>query len=191
MLTAIGREAVATHNKYAEYFSAQQPFIAVISALAEGADRLGAHAAIALQQTAPHNIGVGFQLDVPFPFSVDAYKKDFKTEDSKSEFDALLRDARRFWSCLANAADRAIPNRRTLRENCSYEDAGLSLLNQSDLILAVWDGEAGAGRGGTRDLLDIAARSGTPIIHIDAKCERPLGSSGSISINSLLLRARR
>jgi hypothetical protein len=173
VLTAIGREAVIAHNKYAEYFSAQQLFIAVISALAEGADRLGAHTAIALQQTAPHDIGVGFQLDVPLPFSVDAYKKDFKTEDSKSEFDALLRHAR---SVLVLPGERGRPGdsqqQATLRENCSYEDAGLTLLNQSDLILAVWDGEAGAGRGGTRDLLDVAARSGTPIIHIDAKCER-------------------
>jgi hypothetical protein len=174
VLTAIGREAVAAHNKYAEYFLAQQPFIAVISALAEGADRLGAHAAIALQQTAPHDIGVGFQLDVPLPFAVDAYKKDFMTEDSKSEFDALLRHDR---SVLVLPGERGRPGdsqqAATLRENCSYEDAGLTLLNQSDLILAVWDGEAGAGRGGTRDLLDIAARSGTPIIHIDAKRERP------------------
>ena len=158
---------------YAEYFSGQQPLIAAISALAEGADRLGAHAAIALQQTAPHDIGVDFQLDVPLPFSVDTYKKDFKTEDSKSEFDALLRHAR---SVLILPGERGRPGdsqqQATLRENCSYEDAGLTLLNQSDLILAVWDGEAGAGRGGTRDLLDIAARSGTPIIHIDAKCER-------------------
>src|SRR5579862_6109660 len=65
VLTALGREVVATHNKYAEYFSGRQPSIAVISALAEGADRLGAHAVIELQQTARQDIAVGFHLDVP------------------------------------------------------------------------------------------------------------------------------
>ena len=174
VLTALGREVVATHNKYAEYFSGQQPSIAVISALAEGADRLGAHAVIGLQQTARQDIAVGFHLDVPLPFSVDVYKEDFKTEESKSEFDSLLGQAR---SVLVLPGERGRQHDpqggSTLQENRSYEDTGLTLLNQSDLVLAVWDGEAGSGRGGTKDLLDVAARSGTPIIHIDAKCERP------------------
>jgi hypothetical protein len=173
-LAAIGREVAAAHSVYAEYFSDQRPVIAVISALAEGADRFGARAAIALKHAAANDAGVDFQLDVPLPFSVDVYKEDFKIEDSKSEFDTLLRAAR---SVLILPGERGTPDdsnqKATLRENRSYEDAGITLLNQSDVILAVWDGEAGAGRGGTRDLLDIAALSGTPIIHIDAKCERP------------------
>jgi len=174
VLAAIGREAVAAHNKYAEYFSDQQPVIAVVNALAEGADRLGARAVIALQQTAASDTGVDFQLDVPLPFSVDVYKEDFNTENSKSEFDALLTHARSVLVLPGERRRAGDSNQKaTLRENRSYEDAGLTLLNQSDVIIAVWDGEAGAGRGGTHDLLDIAALSGTPIIHIDAKGARP------------------
>ena len=169
-LAAIGREAAAAHSTYAEYFSDQRPVIAVISALAEGADRLGAHAAIALQEAAANDASI--ELDVPLPFSVDVYKNDFRTEASKSEFDTLLREAR---SVLILPGERGGPDasdqKAKLRENRSYEDVGLTLLNQSDVILTVWDGEAGAGRGGTHDLLDIAALSGTPIIHIDAKGE--------------------
>jgi hypothetical protein len=171
VFAAIGRQAAAANN--AEYFSGQRPVVAVISALAEGADRLGAHAAIARKQVAD-DTGVGFELDVPLPFSVDLYKDDFKTEESKSEFDTLLRQAR---SVLVLPGERGraddTPQKAPLREKRAYEDAGLTLLNQSDIILAVWDGETSAGRGGTRNLLDIAALSGTPIIHIDAKCERP------------------
>jgi hypothetical protein len=172
VLAAIGREAVAAHNLYKDYFSGQQPIIAAISALAEGADRLGAHSALA--QAAARGTGADFQLDIPLPFSVDVYKNDFKTEDSKFEFDTLLRQAR---SVLILPGERGRPDdsdqKAQLREKRAYEDAGLTLLNQSDVLLAVWDGEAGAGRGGTHDLLDIAAQSGTPIIHIDAKCQRP------------------
>ncbi len=170
VLAAIGRRAAAANN--AEYFSGQRPVVAVISALAEGADRLGAQAAIGLKQGAD-DTDVSFELDVPLPFPVAIYKDDFKTQDSKSEFDALLRHAR---SVLVLPGERGRPGensqKATLRENRAYEDAGLTLLNQSDVILAVWDGEASAGRGGTHDLLNIAALSGTPIIHIDAKCER-------------------
>jgi hypothetical protein len=171
VLAAIGRETVAAHNKYADYFSGQQPVVAVVSGLAEGADRLGAHAAIALKQAA-NDAGAAFELDVPVPFPVEVYKEDFKTEQSKSEFDTLLGHAR-YALILPGERDRSGDSGRrvVLRENRSYEDAGLTLLNQSDVILAVWDGKPGAGRGGLRDLLDTAARAGTPIIHIDANCD--------------------
>jgi hypothetical protein len=176
VLGAIGREAVAAHAKYAEYFCDKPPAIAVISALAEGADRIAAHAAIALEQTVADGNGAGakFKLDVPLPFSAGDYKDDFSTDESRSEFDVLLKQAR---SVLALPGERGRSDepkqQAALRQNRSYEDAGLTLLNQSDLILAVWDGGASAGRGGTRELLDIAARSGTPVIHIDAKCALP------------------
>jgi hypothetical protein len=174
VLAAIGREAVAAHNKYAEYFSRQLPVVAVVSGLAEGADRLGAQAAIELKRTTS-DAGVAFELDVPLPFPIEVYEQDFKTDQSKSEFATLLKHCR---YALTLPGERSRPGdsdqRAAVRENRSYEEAGLTLLNQSDLILAVWDGKPGAGRGGTRDLLDTAARAGTPIVHVDANCEAPI-----------------
>lgn len=176
ILIAIGRETKAAREKYADYFSEKRPVIAVISGLAEGTDRMAAHAAIALKRAdaAGNKTGAKFMLDVPLPFSAAIYKADFKTDQSKSEFDTLLQQAR---SVLVLPGERGRPHEHeqqaALRETRSYEDAGLTLLNQSDVILAVWDGGVSAGRGGTRELLDIAARSGTPIIHIDAKGEMP------------------
>ena len=173
VLAAIGREVVAAHNKYVDYFSDQQPLVAVVSGLAEGSDRLGAHAAIDLKRAA-NDASAAFELDVPVPFPVDVYKADFKTEQSKSEFGTLLGHAR---YALILPGERGgaddSDQQAALRESRSYEEAGLTLLNQSDIILTVWDGKPGAGRGGTRDLLDAAARAGTPIIHIDANCDVP------------------
>jgi len=176
VLTAIGREATAAHEKYAEYFGDKPPLIALISGLAEGADRMAAHAAIGIAQAAASGSAAGahFKLDVPLPFSTDVYKTDFKTQDSKSEFDALLKQAR---SVLVLPGGRGRPgepeHQAGAQEKRSYEEAGLTLLNQSDIVLAVWDGGPSAGRGGTRELLDATARSGTPIIHVDANGEMP------------------
>lgn len=176
VLGAIAREAADAHKYYKQYFRAKRPLIAVISGLAEGTDRMAAHAAIDLKKTtaAAFAAGAEFRLDVPLPFSAELYKTDFKAPESKSEFDALLKQAR---SVLVLPGERGRPGeseqQAALRENRSYEDAGLTLLNQSDIILAVWDGGPSAGRGGTRELLDIAARAGTPVIHVDAGGELP------------------
>lgn len=173
VLAAIGRDAAAAHNKYSDYFTPDRPVVAVVSGLAEGADRLGAQAAITLKQTA-NAAGSAFELDIAVPFPVDVYKQDFKAEQSKSEFDTLLKHGR-YALILPGERGRLGDSGQQAanRENRSYEDAGLTLLNQSDIILAVWDGKPGAGRGGTRELLDVAARAGTPIIHVDAQGDGP------------------
>jgi hypothetical protein len=54
------------------------------------------------------------------------------------------------------------------RKQRAYETAGHTILNNSDIVLAVWDGETSAGPGGTTELIEFAAKSGLPIIHIDA-----------------------
>ncbi len=178
-LDAVCREAAAAHGKYskqAKYFSDNRPVIAVISALAEGADRMVASAAIACSQPAPAagDIGVDVVLDVALPFPGATYKDDFSTEQSKAEFDGLLKQARSVL-VLPGESSRAADTgyEAASRENRAYESVGLTLINQSDIIIAVWDGEASAGRGGTQEMLNFAARSGTPIIHIDAKAEQP------------------
>jgi hypothetical protein len=133
----------------AEYYTAQAPLLSIVNALAEGADRMAAEAALAR----------GYVLDVPLPFAPETYEQDFAGEESRAAFRALLKRAR---SVLV------LPGRREAAPR-AYEAAGLVLLGQSDLLLAVWDGEAGAGRGGTTELLAAAARRGLPIIHVDAK----------------------
>jgi hypothetical protein len=150
------------------------PLISVVSALAEGADRMTALAVVARTEAGQWSKkpDAEFVLDAPLPFAATTYLDDFKTEGSKAEFAALQKQAR---SVLALPGERALPgdskDQATLRENKSYEAVGLTVLNQSDILLAVWDGERAAGRGGTMDMLNFAVRSGIPIIHVDAKGE--------------------
>jgi hypothetical protein len=42
---------------------------------------------------------------------------------------------------------------------------------QSDILLAVWDGQAARGRGGTAEVVDYAIRRGVPVLHLDAAGE--------------------
>jgi hypothetical protein len=57
--------------------------LSVMSALAEGADRLVAQVALDL----------GVQLIVPLPMSKEQYLKDFESDESREEFESLCRRA--------------------------------------------------------------------------------------------------
>ena len=60
---------------------------------------------------------------------------------------------------------------RVITENGSREDAyldcGMETVNGSDVLLAVWDGAAARGKGGTGDIVEYAISLGKPVIVID------------------------
>ncbi len=51
-------------------------------------------------------------------------------------------------------------------DNRSYEAVGRAVLNQTDILLAVWDGKGAHGRGGTGQVVREALQKGIPVIHI-------------------------
>ena len=57
--------------------------LSVMSALAEGADRLVAEVALEF----------GIELTVPLPMAKDEYLQDFETEESRAEFETLIARA--------------------------------------------------------------------------------------------------
>jgi len=61
---------------------------------------------------------------------------------------------------------------RVITENGTREDAyldcGVETVNGADVLMAVWDGQAARGKGGTADIVDYARALGKPIIIIDA-----------------------
>src|SRR5207248_1351514 len=54
----------------------------------------------------------------------------------------------------------------------AYERAGHLMLDQSDVLLAVWDGEVARGRGGAAQIVADAVARDIPVIWID-----PTGTS--------------
>ena len=150
--------------------------LVVVSALAEGADRLVAEAVLAAgedqlvlkdvlaagddQVVLERVLGdVDARLEVALPLPVEDYLEDFKTEESKEDFRRLLARARAsdIWQAPAGLA----------REE-AYERAGRYVVDRCDALMAVWDGEKSGGRGGTAAIVGYAQEQGVPIawVHI-------------------------
>jgi hypothetical protein len=129
--------------------------LAVVSALAEGADRLIVDAVFDHAE----ELGEDARLEVVLPFAGEDYTKlqDFSPA-AKAEFDDWLRRATAVVD-LGAASDLSVPE-------MSYEAAGQRVVNRCDILVALWDGSPSGGRGGTAETLLYAAEVGKPCIWI-------------------------
>jgi hypothetical protein len=139
------------------YPSGRQP-LRLVSALAEGADRIAALAAVE----------AGMELGVVLPFVPSEYRKDFTDESSSTQFDELLGKASHVLVLDGDGAER----------QRAYEAAGMTMLDNCDLLIAVWDGGPGRGRGGTREVIEEAARRAIPVVVIDPAGAETMVRSG-------------
>ena len=57
-------------------------------------------------------------------------------------------------------------------DDAAYLAEGRRVVELSDLLLAVWDGEPAHGVGGTGDVVADALEHGTPVVHLDPFHER-------------------
>ena len=155
--------AAAMRKALADYGSvfSGTAVLSLVDSLAEGADRMAARALIA--RAAKNEGDLSFVLDVVLPFGRDEFEKDFAEAPSREEFRTLLSGAR---GVLELPGSRAA-------EAGAYEAAAYTVIDQSDMVIAVWDGGPSRGRGGTTDTVDTLARDGRPLIIIDAKGEAP------------------
>jgi hypothetical protein len=134
-----------------------RPRLQILSPLAEGADRFVAECALA----------EGFELVCPLPFPQTVYEEDFGvTDGSLPEFRHLL--ARAGGRVLALDGARDDPKRGIYAEARSYEAVGRLIVRNSDLIIGIWNGLPGEGRGGTADTIHYAASFGPPAIWLHA-----------------------
>jgi len=115
--------------------------------LASGADQIAAKYARSS----------GYRVHAVLPFEPDEYRKDF----------AEGRELHRFERALAAADDIiALPGQRSDLE-AAYVLVGESLVQQADVIVAIWDGQAARGPGGTAEVVGLALRNSVPVIHVD------------------------
>jgi hypothetical protein len=129
--------------------------LTVISALAEGSDRLVTQRARALY---------GARLIVPLPMPLDEYVQDFEQDNSCEEFRILLAQATEIVH-LPPA-----PNRLA-----AYATVGDYILVQSDILVALWDGQPSLGDGGTANVVAKARQLGHPMVWIRT-CNRRSGA---------------
>jgi hypothetical protein len=119
----------------------------VVSSLAEGADRIVAEAGLA----------AGFALQAVLPLSRAEYARDFDTEASRAAFDGLLDRASSVIDLNGAANER--PR--------AYEAAGLFMLANIDVLIAIWDGQVAAGIGGTAEIAGRAVADGIFVVWIE------------------------
>lgn len=126
---------------------APQTPLLLLSGLAEGADRLVAR--IAMEKH-------GAELCVVLPMSVEDYRLDFATPESKAEFDRLLASAR----LVVTPESRGLKVDRTssAERKAGYAAAGEWVALNSHLLVALWDGEDARGKGGTAEIVAAKLR---------------------------------
>jgi len=132
----------------------------IVSALAEGADRLVA--ATVLEKFE----GADVRLEAVLPFPADVYRRDFRAPQSATEFDQLLKRA---------ASVVTVPEVPDPLE--AYERAGQHVVDRCDVLVAVWNGHAASGRGGTADIVAYARQQNVHVIVVDA--DQPESGSGA------------
>ena len=158
----------ALETKVGEMFSpgtrATPIAFTIISPLAEGADRL--LACIAL--TYPNS-----RLEVPLPLTLDDYLEDFQTPASREEFrDLLALCPHPLYLRSKRIADESQnPDERSALRAAAYEAVGHYVVDNCDLLFALWDGGASRGRGGTAEIVAYALKQRRPVIRIwDGQC---------------------
>jgi len=120
----------------------------LLTSLAEGADRLVAHRVLARD---------GGTIEALLPLAVDDYERDFTAPASVEEFHALL--------AVATAAE-VVPCASEDRE-ARYEAAGVAVVERSEAVVALWDGQPARGRGGTAEVVGHARRLGRPVTVVE------------------------
>ena len=116
----------------------------VMSALAEGADRLVAEEALAL----------GLELVVPLPMARHHYVEDFKTETSRAGFDALASQATQLYELpLADGVTAGDLAHSATARSRQYAQLGIFLCAHCHILLALWDGKPSSRLGGTAQVV--------------------------------------
>ena len=129
-------------------FSEEKPKIRFITMAAEGADQAGTSAALRC------SVDVAYIL----PFHWNDYCADFKPENIPLA-EQLLSNATSLF---------VLPGRREEGAR-AYERANEVILENIDLLIAVWDGGPAKGRAGTGDVVQRAVTMGRAVVTIDPK----------------------
>ena len=121
----------------------------LLSPLADGADRFVADIYLEVFKE-------DAKLIVPMPFYQERYMEDFNSK-SKEEFLKYLK-----------IADEVFEITNT--QGCHYKSVGVFVVDECDILLALWDGTFNAKSGGTGDIVAYARDEGREVVHF--LCER-------------------
>ncbi len=130
-----------------------EPALLVVSALAEGADRLVATEVLA---------GPDATLEASLPLPPAEYLGDFTGDASKAEFTEMLGQAASVWVARPGGS-----------RDEAYERAGRHVVDRADVLIALWDGEPPRGHGGTATVVSYAREQGVPVAWVPTSGDAP------------------
>jgi SMODS and SLOG-associating 2TM effector domain 1 len=134
--------------------------LAVVSALAEGADR------VVVDEVFDYAAGRGEEarLEVVLPFDSERYAElQAFTGAAEAQFRDRLSRATSITQLGGSASAPA----------AAYEAVGQYVVNRCDVLIALWDGQPTGGRGGTAETLLYATEVGKPCIWIPTEESAP------------------
>ncbi len=134
--------------------------LAVVTALAEGGDRIVARAVREHEQTA--------QIEVVLPLADDDYAEAQGFADDPDRL-------RAFRELVAQASSKRVLSGPWTKDDAEvgYEAAAQYVVRRCDVLIALWDGKAQRGRGGTAPTLLQAAELGKPCIWVPSEGGEP------------------
>jgi hypothetical protein len=136
--------------------SATRVRLGVVSALAEGADRLVVDEVFAYADVRNEDA----RLEVILPFDRSRYVREQRfSAAAEATFTELLDRATSVTELDGSGSYDGSLDR-------AYEAAGRQVVARSDVLVALWDGEASRGRGGTAETLLHATEMGKPCIWV-------------------------
>jgi hypothetical protein len=149
ILQAISSESKRVCDSGCDGLQLGAPELVLISALAAGADQIVAKAALEQE----------WRLESVLPFVRDEYAKDFSGADL-AQFNALLS---------RSSSVLELDGKRTgeVAKKRAYEAAGLVMLSNSDIVIAIWDEQPAGGLGGTALIVASAIEDGIPVVLVD------------------------
>jgi hypothetical protein len=145
-LTEAIRSAIQNINEILPHISSTRVSLCVLSPLAEGADRLAVKEVLKVPDST---------LEVVLPLDKNDYIQDFQSSQSKKEFGKLLAQASRVTT---------IPTKNDRNE--AYEQVGHYVVDNCDVLIALWNGKPDAGQGGTEEIVKYARLVKCPLIWI-------------------------
>ena len=153
LLDQLRQDATEVHRRDGRYFAQAPPRFIFVSALADGADQLAAEIAL----------DIGYELHAVLPFSQRRTRQDMPDAASRERLDGLLGKAH----CVLE-----LPG-DDCEEADAYVMAGRAAVAHSDILVALWDGLPGRGRGGTADVVQLAFERGRPVVHLPLQGGEP------------------
>jgi hypothetical protein len=119
----------------------------LLTGLAEGADRVAVRAIKEL----------GFPYIAVLPMKADLYRIDFQSPESAAEFDAMLQGAARVLELpnCEGVTDHELNFPRAPQRDVQYHSMGRFITQYSQVLIAIWDGDAEMKQGGTHHVIRL------------------------------------